>query len=585
MKFGSLEFVWIVLLVPLLVSFYIWGYKRKRFLLDRFIERSLQDRLLGNVSFTKQKIKIATVVVSILFLCLALMRPQWGFHWEEIKRDGVDIIIALDVSKSMLATDVSPNRLERAKREIRDLLKIIQGDRVGLIAFAGTSFLQVPLTLDYGAIQIFLDDLDTDLIPTPGTAIADAINKSVESFDQKDKQSRVLILITDGEDHEGDPIAASEEAKKQSVKIYSIGIGGEEGAPIPDAGGGFKKDSKGEMILTSLDEKSLQKIALNTGGSYVRSVTGDLDLEQIYRDITTKVESKELKSGKRKRFEERFQWPLLVAIFLLMFEILYVDRKKRRSIFPFFIFLFLTINTASASFFSGAEKEAERAYDSGNFDTAITNFLDAKITNPNDSRLKFNLANSYYKKGDYEKAANLFQDSAMYGEKSLSAKSYYNLGNVAYQTGKLQEAVEMYKKTLEINPDDQDAKYNLEFVREEIKRRLEEQKKRQEQQQQEQQQQDKQQGQDKQENGQDNQDNKEQQDKKDQQEDQQEDQQKEQRVGDKEENKGENGSENKKMVMSEEEAKRWLDGLQEDRKKFLKGQMKGKRGYSVEKDW
>ncbi|MBT6325988.1 MAG: VWA domain-containing protein, partial [Bdellovibrionales bacterium] len=476
MKFQNLEYLWFISIIPLIIFFYIWAFRRKNYLIEQFVSTELKDRLLEGVSLTKQKLKILLIILGISFLIIALIRPKWGYHWEEIKREGVDIIVALDVSKSMLAEDVSPNRIERAKREIIDLLGIIQGDRVGLMAFAGTSFLQSPLTLDYGAVKIFLDDLDTDLIPIPGTAIADAIKKSVESFDQKDKKSRVLILITDGEDHSGQPIEEAKNAKEHGVKIYTIGIGKKEGAPIPDKDrGGFKKDSSGNLVLTHLDEETLQKIALTTGGSYVRSVTGDLDLEKIYADVTQKVETKELKSGKRKHFEERFQWPLLIAILLLMIELLLSERKSSKKIIMFFLFFSLNVNAGILS-----DNDGESEYKNENYSEALKTFLDQQIEDPNNLQLKYNTASTYYKLKDYEKAQKLFESTALYGDQKLAQKSFYNLGNTFFRIGKLQESIDAYTKALEIEPNDKDTKHNLEFVREEIKRRIEENKKRQE---------------------------------------------------------------------------------------------------------
>ncbi|MEC7181288.1 MAG: VWA domain-containing protein, partial [Bdellovibrionota bacterium] len=199
MKFANLQYLWCLIIIPLLVLFYIWAFKKKKRLLELFVSEDLKDKLLRGFSAKRQKVKAFLIIFAFFFCILALIRPKWGFQWEEVNRRGVDIILALDVSESMLAEDVSPNRLERAKREIIDLLNMMQGDRVGLVAFSGTSFLQSPLTLDYGAVRIFLDELDTDLIPVPGTAIGDAIKKSISAFDSQNKKSRVLILITDGE--------------------------------------------------------------------------------------------------------------------------------------------------------------------------------------------------------------------------------------------------------------------------------------------------------------------------------------------------------------------------------------------------
>ncbi|MDE1043724.1 MAG: VWA domain-containing protein, partial [Nitrospinaceae bacterium] len=263
------------------------------------------------------------VVLAILFLILALTRPRWGYQWENLHQRGVDVIVALDVSSSMLAEDIKPNRLERAKRKISDLLDMMEGDRIGLVAFAGTSFVQCPLTLDYGAARLFLSAIDTQLIPVQGTALGNAIKTSVKAFRSQEKKSKALILITDGEDQTGKALSAAKLAGDQGVKIYTIGIGGEIGAPLPNSSGagGFRKNQQGEVILSKLDETTLQQIALETGGSYVRSVTGDIDLNTIYKDqIKKHIEKKELKSERRKIWQERFQWFIFIALIFLVAE-------------------------------------------------------------------------------------------------------------------------------------------------------------------------------------------------------------------------------------------------------------------------
>jgi Ca-activated chloride channel family protein len=331
MKFGNLNYLYLLWLIPALVFFYAYAFRDKDKAVQAFCSPNLAAKLMPGVSRGRQKFKAAMLVLAVLFIILALIRPKWGFQWEEVKRRGVDLIIALDVSQSMLAEDVKPNRLERAKREITDLLQIMEGDRVGLVAFAGTSFVQCPLTLDYGAVSIFLDYLDTDLIPLQGTALGQAIRTSVKAFSDRERKSKAIILITDGEGHEGDALAAAEEAKKKGIKIFAIGIGKEGGAPIPLPGnaGGFKKDANGELILTKLDETTLQRIALKTSGSYVRSVTGNLDLEEIYqKGIKERVEEKELKSTRRKRWEERFQWFAVLAFVLVVWEALTSEKKR-----------------------------------------------------------------------------------------------------------------------------------------------------------------------------------------------------------------------------------------------------------------
>ena len=330
MKFGNLSYLFLLWLVPVLVFFYLYVFLKKDKLIKEFCGDELFARLLPSVQKSRQRLKAFLIIAGTFFLIIALVRPKWGFHWEDIRRVGIDVIIAVDVSKSMLAEDIKPNRLERAKREVYDLCRMVEGDRIGLIAFAGTSFVQCPLTLDYGAFRMFLDYLSPDLIATQGTAMGAAIRRATESFSRHERKSKALILITDGEDHDSRPLEAAREAKKEGIRIFTIGIGKDEGSPIPlsDGHGGFHKDRSGNVVLSRLDETTLQKIALETGGSYVRSVTGDMDLEKIYKnDIKGTIEQKELRSTRQKRWEERFQWFICAGLLAVLLE--FFIREKR----------------------------------------------------------------------------------------------------------------------------------------------------------------------------------------------------------------------------------------------------------------
>ena len=331
MKFGAPYYFYLLwTLVPLII-FLIWANRKKYDLIVRFCGVNLFSKLVTLNFKDLQKSKAIFVTLAFLFLLLALTRPQWGYQWEDYKQEGVDIIIALDVSRSMLAEDIKPNRLERAKRKISDLLYMLRGDRVGLVAFAGTSFVQCPLTLDYAAARIFLNAIDTDLIPVQGTALGEALRKSTKAFRTQENKSKAIILITDGEDQTGQAMKAAEEAKKAGVKIFTIGIGKKIGAPLPNPnmGSGFLKNENGDVIITKLNESILQKISLMTGGSYVRSVTGDIDLKTIYLDqINQNLDKNKFKSERRKIWQERFQRFIFLAFLILVYESSLSARKN-----------------------------------------------------------------------------------------------------------------------------------------------------------------------------------------------------------------------------------------------------------------
>lgn len=332
MRFADLSALRLLWVVAALAIFYFWAFRKRLKVMERFAQKNLIADLAASFDQRKQKIKAILILSALLLIAVSFLRPQWGFHWQEIKRRGLDIVIAVDTSKSMLATDVKPDRLERAKLAIKDFTRHLKGDRVGLIAFSGEAFLQCPLTVDYAGFFLSVDSLNTDLIPRGGTSIARAIKEAVRSYEGGLKKYKVLILITDGEDHEGNIERAAGEAGKEGIKVFCIGIGTSEGELInvADQGGGreFLKDSQGNVVKTRLDEAALQRIALATGGSYVRSGATEFGLDLIYDEKLSKMEKREFESKITRQFEERFQIPLVLAFLLLMGELFVGERKR-----------------------------------------------------------------------------------------------------------------------------------------------------------------------------------------------------------------------------------------------------------------
>ncbi len=262
---------------------------------------------------------------AVLFALLALARPQWGFHWDEVRRRGLDVMVVLDTSKSMLAEDIKPDRLQQAKWGVRDLLQKLHGDRVGLIPFAGSAFLQCPLTMDYPAFLMSLDDVYAGIIPRGGTAIGKAIEKAIESFEyDRSNADKVILLITDGEDHEGQPTRLIPKLQERGIRVFAIGVGTIEGDLIPtqepQGGTGFVKDAEGKVIKSALTEGPLQQLAMETGGIYVRSAPGDFGMERIYDRGIDQLQRDEQESRMMKIYEDRYVWFLLVAFLLLVIE-------------------------------------------------------------------------------------------------------------------------------------------------------------------------------------------------------------------------------------------------------------------------
>jgi len=325
--------LWLAVLVPASAAFLFLALRRRRRDLSRFAETALHPTLVPEHDERRVRARAALLVVTVALLVLALAGPRWGFRWEEVRRQGVDVVIALDTSRSMLAEDVKPNRLERAKLAVLDLVKQLKGDRIGLVAFAGTAFLQCPLTLDYDAFTESLQAVTVGIIPKGGTAIADAITTSVAALESRQGKHEAIVLITDGEDHEGTVEEAARQAADKGVKIYAVGIGTPDGELIPltvDGQQTFLKDRRGQVVKSRLDTATLEQIVTTTGGAYVRASGPSLGLDEIFSTYISKLDTHELRSTLERRFEDRYQVPLAIAMILLVLE-LFVGNRRRQS--------------------------------------------------------------------------------------------------------------------------------------------------------------------------------------------------------------------------------------------------------------
>ena len=326
---------YLAILIFLIITvglFYLWALRRRRKLLDRFAEKSLVESIAPTVSVRRKMVKMAILTTALALMVFSLARPQWGFEWKDTKFKGIDLLIAIDVSKSMLSTDVKPNRLERVKLAVKDLVRKLNGDRVGLIAFAGTAFLQCPLTIDYNGFLLTLDDLSVNTIPRGGTSISSAIREAITVFRGQQKKYKTFILITDGDDLEGDPLKAAKEAASEGIKIYCVGVGTQEGSLIPgvDESGSrsWVADKGGNVVKSQLNEELLKNIAISTGGSYVRATQSDSGLVLLYDKSISKLEKKDIEGKMNKQYQERFQYFLGLALLLLMVEPFISENKR-----------------------------------------------------------------------------------------------------------------------------------------------------------------------------------------------------------------------------------------------------------------
>lgn len=335
MRFAAPQYLWGLLALPILAALFALAFRRRRRALEAFGDLRLVRRLSAASSTERRVIKAALVVASAFFLVLALARPQWGAKLETVSRRGVDVVVAVDTSLSMLTEDVKPSRLAQARAAVSALLDILQGDRVGLVAFSGTAYVACPLTLDYTAAAMFIDVLDPDLLPVPGTALAEAIRAGMRAFRTNERRNKVLIVMTDGEDHEGDVQAAARAAADEGVTIYTVGIGTPNGEPIPlrNARGevvGYKKDKHGRVVTSRLDEGGLESIAVATGGKYFRATPDGSELKRMEEEISG-MDKTSLSSRLHTAYEERYQIPLAAAIGLLLLEGALSDRRRGAS--------------------------------------------------------------------------------------------------------------------------------------------------------------------------------------------------------------------------------------------------------------
>ena len=319
-------------LIPGMILFYMGAMRTREKILKKFASGNALSEISRSFDMRKRKIRNFLMISATLFMVIGLMRPQWGFTWQDVKQQGLDIMIALDTSNSMLAEDVLPNRLDRAKLAVKDLVKKIHGDRIGLVVFSGTAFLQCPLTIDYNGFLLSLDDVDASVLPIGGTSLAKAIYKSIESYEGGKKEEKILIVITDGEDLEGGLDRAIAKARSDGVKIFCVGIGSAEGEliPIPGKYGkpGFLKDENGNVVRTRLTEGPLEKMAIDTGGMYIRATGAEFGLDLMYEEKLSKLQKREFKARRERRYFDRFQLPLIFAIFLLFLEAVIGDRKR-----------------------------------------------------------------------------------------------------------------------------------------------------------------------------------------------------------------------------------------------------------------
>jgi len=544
LTFGAPHWLWLLLLLPLLAGLFIWSHQRGRALVARIVASRLRDQLAGSVSPLRRISRAFLLIFAIGLGLISLAQPRYGVVERETKQKGRDVIIAIDTSRSMLATDLAPNRLARAKLFSQDLIRLLQGDRVGLVAFAGSAFLQAPLTLDYNAVINALDELDTNIIPKGGTNIAAAITATREAFGKAEGQTRALIILTDGEELDADGIAAAKSAAGEGIRVFTVGIGSPEGSLIPirreDGRSDFVRDTAGKPVTSKLDDSRLKEIASVTGGFFM-PISPDAALEVFQKGIEP-MELSETGVFSARQPIERYQWPLALATACLMFSLLPGDRRRR---LPAILALFFILSS-SAQAQLGLDE-----YKEGDFEKAESAFQDQLKKQPDSRPLQFNAGAAAYKTGDFEKAILNFTEALLSEDQKLREDASYNLANSLVRKGEAakendakktnwKNALEHYDETLRLNPNNTPASQNRDITKK-LLEDLEKQEQQQKQQDKKDQKKDEQDQQDK------KQDQKDQKDKKDQQKQDQKDQQKQDQKDDQKDSKSEENKDQQKQ--------------------------------------
>ena len=330
-RFAHIEYLYALVIIPVLILLFILTRINRNKALAAFGQKEIMEQLMPNVSKRRPVIKFIVWMVAISAIIFAIARPQFGSKLKTVKREGVELVIALDVSNSMMAQDIEPNRLERSKRAISRLVDNLSDDKIGLIVFAGDAYTQLPITTDYASAKLFLNAVTTDIVPRQGTAIGAAINLAKNSFSPQFEGNKAIVIITDGENHEDDAVGSATDASANGIIVHTIGMGLPQGAPIPISRNGqqeYRKDKEGQVVITKLDEEMLQQIAAAGDGIYVRANNAQVGLNTLFNEIN-KMEEAELESQVYSEYEEQYQWFLGFALLMILVDFLILERKNK----------------------------------------------------------------------------------------------------------------------------------------------------------------------------------------------------------------------------------------------------------------
>ena len=469
-RFEDSIYLWLLVLIPILALVRFISYRNQRKRLRKFGDPSLLKELMPDVSRFRPSVKFWLLLGALALLIVMLARPQFGTKISHEKRVGIETIIAMDISNSMLAEDVIPSRLDRSKMMVENLVDHFTNDKIGLIVFAGDAFVQLPITSDYVSAKMFLSSINPGMMATQGTDIAHAIEMATHSFTQEEGIGKAIIVITDGEDHEGGALEAAKAAKDEGMRVYVLGVGSVSGAPIPVSGtGDYMKDRSGNTVMSALNEDMCKQVAQAGGGAYIHVENNSAAQQQLDNELD-KLAKKETSTAVYSEFDEQFQAVGILVLLLLIIEICILDRRnplmKRVSLFgkrkTVTVVLVLMALSATAQTDRYYIRQGNKLFRSGDYPNAEVSYRKAIEKNPKNSQAVFNLGNALMAQKKDSAAVLQFESASKLETNPLrKAKAYHNMGVVCQSHKMYGEAIEAYKNALRLNPADDETRYNL----------------------------------------------------------------------------------------------------------------------------
>lgn len=473
-RFESPIFLYLLVLIPILVVIRLLAIRNRRKKLRKFGDPQLLKELMPDVSRMRPEVKFWLMLGALTLLIVMLARPQMGTRISHEKRNGIETIITMDISNSMLAEDVAPSRLDKSKMLVENLVDHFTNDKIGLIVFAGDAFVQLPITSDYVSAKMFMQNIDPSLIATQGTDIAQAINIATNSFTQDEKVGRAIIVITDGEDHEGGAIEAAQVAKKKGMRVFVLGVGDPKGAPIPTGDGGYMTDNSGQTVMSALNEDMCRQIAQAGGGAYIHVDNTNVAQNKL-NDELIKLQKGDITTTIYSEYDEQFQAFAILVLLLLILEICIYESKnpllknitlfkKRGPVAQ--LLLLLTMLSFSVTAHAQADRQyirqGNRLYHQQEFAKSEVEYRKAVAKNPNNAQAVYNLGCALLAQQKDSAAVVQFQNAGkMEQGKIRKAKSYHNIGFICQRHQMYGDAIEAYKEALRNNPADDETRYNL----------------------------------------------------------------------------------------------------------------------------